>query len=139
MRNLDRARIRGVEASYTVSGESWRVNVAANMQNPRDLTTDDLLLRRARESLSLGYVQAFGPVEIGADVSLVGPRADFGFPDNVELDAYSLVNIHARYFITKELVLAANVENVFDEQYELADGYNTADQSLFVSLKYSTR
>jgi vitamin B12 transporter len=139
LRNLDRARIRGIEASYTVNGESWRVNAAANVQNPRDLGTDALLLRRARESFSLGYVQKFGPIEIGADVSLVGPRDDFGFPDNIELDSYSLVNIHARYFVTKELVLAANVENLFDEQYELANGYNTADQSVFVSIRYTTR
>jgi vitamin B12 transporter len=138
LRNLDKARIRGVEASYAVNGDSWRFHAAANFQNPRDLGTDELLLRRAKESLSLGYDQTFGPLELGADVSFVGPRDDFGFPTNVELDSYSLVNLHASFAFDDHFKLLANVENLFDSQYELADGYNTADRSVFVSLKYST-
>jgi vitamin B12 transporter len=54
------------------------------------------------------------------------------------LDAYTLVNLHASFAMTENFTLLANVENVFNEQYELADGYNTADCSVFVSLKYST-
>jgi vitamin B12 transporter len=138
LRNVDQARIRGVEASYTLSGDSWRFHAAANFQNPRDLGTDELLLRRAKETFSLGYDQKFGPLDLGADVSFVGSRDDFGFPTNVELDSYSLVNLHASFSIDDNFKLLANVENLFNAQYELADGYNTADRSVFVSLKYST-
>jgi vitamin B12 transporter len=138
LRNVDEARIRGIEASYTIDGDSWRFQAAANFQDPIDLGTDKLLLRRSQESFSLGYDQTFGPVGIGAAVSYVGPRDDFGSPNNVELDAYTLVNLHGSFAMSDNFTLLANVENVFDEQYELADGYNTADRSVFVSLKYST-
>jgi vitamin B12 transporter len=138
LRNVDQARIRGVEASYAIKGDSWKVNTAANFQNPIDRGTGQLLLRRSKESFSLGYDQTFGRVGLGANASYVGPRDDFGFPNNVELAAYMLVNLHASFAMTENFTLLANVENVFDEQYELADGYNTADRSVFVSLKYST-
>jgi vitamin B12 transporter len=138
LRNIDEARIRGVEAGYVIKGESWKVNAAANFQNPIDRSTGKLLLRRSQQSFSLGYDQTFGRVGIGANASYTGPRDDFGFPNNVVLDAYTLVNLHASFAMTDNFTLLANVENVFDEQYELADGYNTADCSVFVSLKYST-
>jgi vitamin B12 transporter len=65
----------------------------------------------------------------------VGSRRDFG---NQELESYSLINIHVSYDFTEELKLLAQVENLFNEQYEVANGYNTPDRSVFVSLKYGT-
>jgi len=134
--NIDSARIRGAELSYEITGNAWVVHAEANYQDPMDQSTDTRLLRRARKSFSAGYKQHFGPVEIGTDISLVGSRRDFG---NVELESYSLINIHAGYSVTEELRLLAQVENLFNEQYEVANGYNTPDRSVFVSLKYNTR
>ncbi|QUM91028.1 TonB-dependent receptor [Moritella sp. 36] len=53
------------------------------------------------------------------------------------LDAYSLVNASAQFFVTDELTLSARIENLFNEQYETAYGYATADRSVYVSGKYS--
>ena len=38
-----------------------------------------------------------------------------------------------------ELTLTARVENVLDQHYELASGYNTMGRSLFASMRYSLR
>jgi vitamin B12 transporter len=133
--NIDSARIRGAELSYEISGNTWRFHAEANYQDPMDLSTDTRLLRRARKSFSAGYQQQFGPIEVGTDISLVGSRRDFG---NQELESYSLVNLHANYDVTEDLKLLVQVENLFNEQYEVANGYNTADRGVFVSLKYGT-
>jgi vitamin B12 transporter len=134
--NIDSARIRGAELSYAIAGANWQAHAEANYQDPMDMTTDTRLLRRARKSFSAGYQQRFGSLEVGADISLVGSRWDFG---RVELESYSLVNVHAGYSVTEELKLLAQVENLFNEQYEVVNNYNTADRGIFVSLTYSSR
>jgi len=37
------------------------------------------------------------------------------------------------------LTVAARLENALNEQYELADTYNTPDRSLYVTVSYSVR
>jgi vitamin B12 transporter len=52
-RNVDEARIEGVEASYEYEAAPWRLRVEAIHQDPRNLTTDETLLRRARDSITV--------------------------------------------------------------------------------------
>jgi vitamin B12 transporter len=61
---------------------------------------------------------------------------DFG---NVEMDSYVLAALSAQYEIAIGWSIAARVDNLFNEQYEVADGYNTADRSVFVSMKFATK
>jgi vitamin B12 transporter len=95
------------------------------------------LLRRAQESLTVGLTRAFGPVLLGLDVLATGDRKDFGFPQDVTLDGYVLANMTAEWRTTPSLSLVARVENLLDEDYELADTYNTADRGLYVSVRYA--
>lgn len=53
------------------------------------------------------------------------------------LDAYSLVNASAQFFITEKLTVSARIENLFNEQYETAYGYETADRTAYLSGKYT--
>jgi vitamin B12 transporter len=134
--NVERARIEGVELAYEYANASWRLRAEAIAQNPRNLTTDSQLLRRAKESLTVSLAKAFGAHEIGIDALVTGEREDFGFPDPVVLDGYTLVNLYGRFAITPALSIQARLENALDEQYELASTYNTPDRSLFVAMKY---
>jgi vitamin B12 transporter len=137
--NIERARIEGVELAYEYSNASWRLRAEAIAQNPRNLTTDSQLLRRAKESLTLSLAKAFGAHEIGIDALITGEREDFGVPDPVVLDGYALVNLYGRFAITDALSIQARLENALDEQYELASTYNTPDRSLFVAARYAFR
>lgn len=137
LRNVEHARIEGVEASYEVSGEDWRVRAEASYQDPVNRSTGARLLRRARETLTLSGVRSFGRLELGIDALAASDRKDFGFPEPVTLDSYLLVNLTARYALTPRLTLMARVENALDEDYELASGYNTPDRGVFVALRYA--
>ncbi|HYM35005.1 MAG TPA: TonB-dependent receptor, partial [Steroidobacteraceae bacterium] len=139
VRNIAKARIRGYEASYAYTGNDWRVHAEALYQNPRDRLTGQQLLRRAKQSLSTGYSQKLGDLEVGLDVLYSGPRKDFGFPTNVDLRAYVLANMHANYAITEKFALLMQIDNLTNTQYELANGYNTADRSWSLALRYSIR
>ena len=136
-RNVDEARIEGVEASYEYDRAPWRARIEATIQDPRNLTTGEHLLRRSQESLTLSASRTVGPVEVGVDLLAAGERKDFGFPEPVTLDSYVLTNLTARWQMTPTLAIIGRVENVFDEQYELADTFNTPDRGVYVSLRYA--
>jgi len=76
-------------------------------------------------------------VLLGLDVLATGDRKDFGFPQDVTLDGYVLANLTAQWSVTTSLSLIARVENLLDEDYELADTYNTAGRGLYVSMRYA--
>lgn len=134
--NVEEARIKGVEFAYEYRAESWHLRAEGIMQDPRNLTEDTRLLRRARDSLSVSAVKTFGTFELGVDALATGNRKDFG---DVTLDSYTLLNLSGRWFVTEGWTVQASVENVLDEQYELANGFNTADRSLFVSTRFEFR
>jgi len=136
LRNTDRARIRGIEVAWQLQGTDWHVTAEASHQQPENRTTGETLLRRAKDSVAVAYVQAFGPLELGVDVLGVGKREDFG---PVTMDAYALANVTARYSLTADWSLLARVENVFNTQYEVVSGYNTPDRGLFVAVRYARK
>jgi vitamin B12 transporter len=136
-RNVDQARIDGFEAAWEYDAAPWHARVEATVQDPQNRTTGEQLLRRAQESLTVSVIRSLGPVELGLDVLATGDRKDFGFPEPVTLDGYVLTNLTAQWQMTRSLALVGRLENVFDEQYELADTFNTPDRGIYVSLRYA--
>ena len=101
--NIDRARIKGVELGYRFTAEGWRARAELTLQDPRDEATDERLLRRSREALVLAVNRDVGRLDLGLDVAAYGNRKDFGFPENVTLDSYALLNATVRYRVTDAL------------------------------------
>ena len=135
--NVDRARIKGVELGYQFTGEAWRASAELTLQDPRDETTDQRLLRRSREALVLAVDRDVGRLDLGVDVSAYGNRKDFGFPQNVTLDSYALVNATVRYRVSAALTLQGRIENALDEDYTLAQGYRTEGRAYTMGVRYS--
>jgi vitamin B12 transporter len=138
-RNVDSARIDGLEAAWHYADDDWSASVAATWQDPRDRVTDERLLRRARENYTAAVARRFGAHEIGLDVLYAGERRDFGFPAQTVLDPYTLVNLSARVALGDRFTLLLRAENLFDEDYELASGYDSMGQSFFGALRYEFR
>ena len=139
-RNVARARIEGLEAAWHYEGEQWEARAAATLQDPRDRTTDARLLRRARENYTAAVARRFADGhEVALDLLYAGERRDFGFPAQVVLPAYWLANLSAKVALSERFTLVARMENLFDEDYELASGFNTVGRSLFGALRYEFR
>jgi vitamin B12 transporter len=135
--NVDRARIKGVELGYQFNGDAWRARAELTLQNPRDESSDQRLLRRSRESLVVAVNRDVGALDLGVDVAAFGNRKDFGFPANVTLDSYALVNATVRYRVSDALTLQGRLENLFDEDYVLAQGYRTQGRSYTIGVRYN--
>jgi len=70
-------------------------------------------------------------------VLAAGERKDFGFPTPVTLDGYVLANLTASWQATRSLALVGRIENLLDEQYELAHTFNTPDRGVYLSVRYA--
>lgn len=135
--NVDRARIEGIEFGYAFHGAKWRVRAAATLQDPRDRTTDERLLRRARENYVLAVERTAGRLALGADVTYAGNRTDAAFPSTVRLGSYTLVNATARYALGERWSVQARLDNAFDESYTLIHGYNTPGRSFTLATRFA--
>jgi vitamin B12 transporter len=135
-RNVERARIEGLEASWRYDGESWAARAGATLQDPRNVGTSARLLRRARENYTLSVARRWHGHEIALDLLHAGDRRDFGFPEPVRLPGYWLANMSARIALGRRWTMLARMENLLDEDYELASGFNTMGRSLFVALRH---
>lgn len=132
-RNVEKARITGTEVAYEYRGEHWQIRGEATVQDPRDRTTGEKLLRRADNLFTLTIVRQIGAHEIGLNFLTTDDRLDFG---DQTLAGYALLNLSARAQLSRHLNLRAKVENLLDKDYELAAGYNTAGRGVYATLTY---
>jgi vitamin B12 transporter len=138
-RNVAEARIRGIEATYALGLDPWHLQIGATVQDPENELTGERLLRRAREMLTASLTRRFGAQEIGLDVLWSGDREDFGFPDPVPLDSYTLANLSGSIHLGERWTLRGNIENLLDEDYETAAGFRTAERAFHLRLGYTLR
>jgi vitamin B12 transporter len=138
MVNLDEARSDGMELAYNGQFGATGVRLAATRQNPRDAKTGQTLLRRAKSFSSVGITQQFGVVKVGGEWQHSGERADIDINTfaRTTLAAYNVVNLTAHYALDKHFDLSLRVDNLFNQDYMLAHGYNTSGRSLLLGLNY---
>jgi vitamin B12 transporter len=135
--NTAHARIDGIEAEYGLTAGSWLVNANVTLQDPQNEDTGNMLLRRAKRKGSLSVDREFaGGWRAGIETILSGERKDAGYPDNVVLPGYGVVNLRAAWSVTPAWTLELRADNVADKDYSLIDGYNTPDRSAYVGFRW---
>ena len=136
--NIGKAEIQGVELSY--SGRIFETDIKASvtLQDARDKTTNMRLLRRASQFGNLSVQKTLGPLRIGGDIRFSGKRNDIDIVNftPTRTGGYAVVNLTARFNLTRSVSLAARVENLFDKDYELVQGFNIQRRALFFTLAY---
>jgi vitamin B12 transporter len=131
--NIAETRIKGVEASYRYSSKNWLFGLSAIDQDPQNITDNTLLLRRPEQKYNLSLGHKGDSHRIQMNVTYVSERLDYG---SIPLDAYTLVGLKGEYRFTSKFSASARVENATDEDYVLADGYNTAGRSYYLKFDY---
>ena len=136
--NVGEASINGFELAY--NGELFGLELRARLtlQNAVNDVTDKRLPRRADIFGNAGIARSFGPVRVGAEVVGAGPRFDsLNEAPASEMDGYVLLNLVATYSFASHWNAQLRWNNVFNEQYELAKGYNTPGSNIFLSVQYT--
>jgi vitamin B12 transporter len=138
MENVNEALIEGVTMRADTTAGKWGISASLDLQSPEDANTGNLLPRRAREHGSLKINRKMGAWDARAELIASGSRYD-DLANTRKLDAYVLFNLGVDYRLNKDTLISARLNNVFDEQYELAGGYNTSDRNFFIGLNYQPR
>lgn len=141
--NVNRARIRGVEAGGGMRIEALTLRASLTLQDPVDSDRGTRLARQTRQSARFDADYRFGHLSTGATVLLEGNR--FNDLDNTDrLDGYERVDVRLGWRFANDWSLTASVENVFDTDYAIAsffDGerYATPGRSGFLRVRYGQR
>jgi vitamin B12 transporter len=132
--NINRARLEGIELEYALDRSAWQFEANATWQNTQDLDTGADLLRRPERKAALRLDRQLGEHGwLGLEWFYSGKRSDFG---GVGLDSYWLLNLRAGWAFQPGWRLELRGENLADEQYEPAYGFNAAGRAWFLSLAW---
>ncbi|WCE29606.1 TonB-dependent receptor domain-containing protein [Vibrio sp. SCSIO 43137] len=134
--NIGEAEIKGVEFLVNFETGDFSHNISIDIMDPQDKESNRQLARRAKESAKWNITYYADKWQ--ADISYLyqGTRYDYPSSGKVKLDAYSLVDLSVSYDVLDSLTLRGRVANLFDEDYVLANGYNTQKRAYFGTLEY---
>lgn len=133
LENVERTRIRGAQLSYDYRGEGFTIHAEAVRQNADNATTGERLLRRAEASGTISYTFDVGRNRFGIAVLASGDRVDLG---GVRLAGYALVDLNAELRLGRDFTLNGRIENLFDRDYQTADGFRMPGRGAYVELRY---
>lgn len=138
--NIDKARIHGIDAAYSLAHGPWFLRTSVLVQDPRDLSNDTKLLRRADYSAKARLDYTGFRYKLGAELIYSDERDDI---DGITFlptttDAYTLINLHGSYDLDPHWQLFGKIDNLLDSDYELVSRYNTPGRTLSVGIRYDT-
>ncbi|PMH45420.1 ligand-gated channel [Vibrio sp. 10N.286.49.B3] len=135
--NVD-AEIKGAEIELLFDTGIISHSLIAEFKDHKD-TKGQQLARRAKENYKwTGYI-SHGDFDLNLSYIYTGKRSDLpSAPGETTayLDPYSLWSLSGAYWFTSELAVRGRVENLLDEEYQTAGGYEPAERSFYVSLDY---
>ena len=138
--NVQTASNEGIETTYNgvIAGIDLRASLTFQDPVEQDRTNapPQQALRRAKTLAALSAFRNFGALRLGVDWRASGERRDNAITDStvtVFEPAYSVLNVLARYQLSKNIYFGARLENALDEDYRLVSGYNTAGRGVFLT------
>ena len=131
--NIMQADITGVEAELAGNTGSWLWRIQGAWTEAVDAETDTPLLRRPELTglLSLGYMFE-NQVSLAGEFTASSDRPDFGG----DLPGYGRLDLIAGWPVSANWRIEGRLENLFNRDYELIDGYNTPGRSFFLRINY---
>ena len=136
--NAYASRNRGVESTGQTEWRGIRFKGSLVIQAPKNLTYDEALARRAQRYGSIDAVQRVGVYDVGAKLFASSQRKDSHYSTDM-LSSYTLFSVYASRQLGKDWTARVKVHNLFDENYQLAYGYNTPGRMLTATLVYQHR
>jgi vitamin B12 transporter len=137
--NVNRARIRGVDASVEAAwlGLRWRASLTA--QRPRDEGTGLRLQGRAERFGAVEATRTLGNWTVGASVFASGSRFDsVNEAPSSRLPGYAVADARVRYTFAKQWSAELTATNLGDRRYESAVGYDAPRRGVFLNLRFAS-
>ena len=134
MQNVDRARIKGLEASYSKRVGYWQLSTTLSLVDPKNLQTAKALPGRARKTVKFNLEHQNGKTVTGLTILAQDYRYDGVTGDKIP--GYGITNFYTRYPLGKNWILHGRINNLFDKRYETVEFYNEPRRNAFISIAY---
>ena len=140
--NIDRARIRGVEAVGELRVADSDLRASATWLDPRadgdNASRGQLLPRRPTRSGRLDIDRRFDRASLGASVIGAGERYE-NLANTRRLDGYGLVDLRIGYAFARDWSMQLTAGNVFGKRYETAEFYQQPGRHWLLSLRHAPK
>ncbi|WP_046115276.1 TonB-dependent receptor domain-containing protein [Aquincola tertiaricarbonis] len=133
--NVGRATLEGATLTAAHRLGALQLRATVDFLDAIDDGTGNRLTRRAAHQESLSADLDLGRWAFGASLLSVGARPD----GNVNLGAYALLDLSARWRFAPQWQLEAKVLNATDKQYEPAREYQALGRQAWIGLRYSAK
>lgn len=134
--NINRARIEGYEIRINTNILDWSLGLNIDVLSTQDLATRNRLPGRAEETVNFSAARDFGEFNLAFNIKFEHDRFESSNSES-RLSSYTLYDIRASYNLTSDLTLSAKVENLFDKDFIVNEGFNTSGRQAKVSLRYA--
>ena len=135
--NTALAQYTGLTFTASQRVGSYRLYGSLDLQNPKDVTLDKQLARRAKQHASLGVDTRVGAWTLAGDVLLSALRYDNTTATSAVLPGYTLLNVSASTALSKDWKALVRVDNLTDKTYQTISTYATARRALYVGLTWA--
>ncbi len=133
--NINEAVLKGLSLGGRVKWQQWSLRSSLDFQDPRDVSNDKRLARRARRHGSLTLDYAAGPLTASIETIFSGNRFDDA-ANSQPIAGYGLVNLLGSYQFAPNWSAFARVNNVGSKDYELAKNFATQRINTFIGVRY---
>ncbi|WP_407353922.1 TonB-dependent vitamin B12 receptor [Luteimonas sp. R10] len=138
--NVDRARLRGAEATVAATIAGWDLSAQLSHVDPRNRSDGAnhgrLLARRARNTGRIDLDRAFGGFRFGVTLNGAGHRYDDA-ANATRLGGHATTDLRFEYALHPDWTLQARANNVFDREYETIAWYNQPGREYGLTLRYA--
>jgi len=139
MQNTGKSTFTGFESSVDWQPLGWlKAHLAYSYIDRQNDSNPDLVFTDVPKHKLTGYVQFLLNNETWLLVESEYNTKRYSTSDGLYTAApYGLVNLHMNAGLTDALLLHAAVNNLFDRNYEVAEGYPEAGREYVVSMNYA--
>jgi vitamin B12 transporter len=133
--NVGAAEIEGLELAGEQTWGAWSLGGHVTFQSAEDGSSGLELPRRARRFGALSLAHEKEAWSWRAEWLVSGTRYD-DLANSRAMAGYGLLNLALVHKPARDWRLEARLDNVLDQPYEQAYGYNTPGRSLYVTVRY---
>ncbi len=134
-RNIEKARIIGVESQFRLLWRDWKATLVAEWMDPENRSTGNVLPRRSQRKLSAELVWERSRIRIAGKLRARGDSYD-DVANTRRVGGFYTLDLGAEYRLGDNLSLRGKIGNLLDRDYQVVDSYHTPGRNAFASLHF---
>ena len=139
--NTSEAEIKGLEVSLNAQLAGWQFGLAGTVMSPKDMSTGDLLRKRAQRSATLDGDYSIENYGFGFSVHSQSHSFDVVNFSRVRLGGYTTLSLRSNFNFNDNWSAKFNINNLTGKEYVTSAGflgnYRSMGRELFFTVEYT--